>query len=33
MIKDIPQANPSTQINVVLNWFEDLKRRAPVPGQ
>ena len=22
---------PPTQINVVLNWFEELKRRGPTP--
>ena len=24
------QAQAATQINVVLNWFEELKRRVPV---
>lgn len=27
---DVPLA-PSRQINIVLNWFEELKRLAPVP--
>ena len=26
-----PQSAPLTQINVVLNWFEELKRRVPPP--
>ena len=25
-----PQSAPLTQINVVLNWFEELRRKAPV---
>lgn len=25
-----PSEQPATQVNVVLNWFEDLKRRVPV---
>ncbi len=29
MLKANEQAQPSTQINVVLNWFEELKRRVP----
>ena len=29
MIKDSAQATSVTQINVVLNWFEELKRRVP----
>ena len=24
------QAQAATQINVVLNWFEELRRKAPV---
>jgi serine/threonine-protein kinase len=30
MVKDAPKAEP-TQINVVVNWFEELKRRVPIP--
>jgi eukaryotic-like serine/threonine-protein kinase len=30
MIKDAP-TEQATQINVVVNWFEELKRRIPVP--
>ena len=29
MIKDLEQSTSSTQITVGLNWFEELKRRAP----
>jgi hypothetical protein len=29
MVKELPQATSPTQINVVLNWFEELKRRVP----
>jgi serine/threonine-protein kinase len=29
MVKATEQAQASTQINVVLNWFEELKRRVP----
>jgi eukaryotic-like serine/threonine-protein kinase len=29
MLKSSEQGTPATQINVVLNWFEDLKRRVP----
>jgi hypothetical protein len=29
MIKEIEQATSTAQINVVLNWFEELKRRVP----
>lgn len=29
MLKATEQAQASTQINVVLNWFEELKRRVP----
>ena len=28
-IRDINPDPPATQINVVLNWFEELKRRVP----
>jgi dipeptidyl aminopeptidase/acylaminoacyl peptidase len=31
LLKPIEQEAASTQINVVLNWFEELKRRVP-PG-
>ena len=33
MVKETPQAGSATQINVVLNWFEDLKRLAPAGSQ
>jgi hypothetical protein len=29
MVKETDQAPSLTQINVVLNWFEELKRRVP----
>ena len=29
MLKSNEQAVAPTQINVVLNWFEELKRRVP----
>jgi len=29
MLKPIEQAQFATQINVVQNWFEELKRRVP----
>jgi Tol biopolymer transport system component len=29
MVREIEQASSATQINVVLNWFEELKRRVP----
>jgi hypothetical protein len=29
MVKRTEQAASVTQINVVLNWFEELKRRVP----
>ncbi len=29
MLKPSEQAQAATQINVVLNWFEELKRRVP----
>jgi hypothetical protein len=29
MIKQGEQTTSASQINVVLNWFEELKRRAP----
>ncbi len=29
MLKGSEQAQALTQINVVLNWFEELKRRVP----
>ena len=31
MIKPNQEQQPATQINVVLNWFEELKQRVPVP--
>jgi hypothetical protein len=30
MIKDAAQQAASLQVNVVLNWFDELKRRVPV---
>ena len=30
MVKPTEQEAAATQINVVLNWFEELKRRVPV---
>jgi hypothetical protein len=32
MLKEGERATSATQINVVLNWFEELKRRVP-PGR
>lgn len=29
MVKEIEQTTTATQINVVLNWFEELTRRVP----
>jgi hypothetical protein len=29
MIQPVESEPPATQINVVLNWFEELKRRVP----
>jgi hypothetical protein len=29
MIQPVEPEQPATQINVVLNWFEELKRRVP----
>jgi hypothetical protein len=29
MVKDVEQAS-ATQINVVVNWFEELKRLVPI---
>jgi hypothetical protein len=29
MLKDVGQEQSPAQINVVLNWFEELKRRVP----
>jgi len=31
MVKEVEQPASATQINVVVNWFEELKRRAPLP--
>ena len=31
MMKESEEATSPTQINVVLNWTEELKQRAPVP--
>ena len=29
MVKASEQTEAATQINIVLNWFEELKRRVP----
>jgi hypothetical protein len=29
MLKESGQDTPTTQINVVLNWFEELKQKVP----
>jgi hypothetical protein len=29
MVKAAEQASSATQINVVLNWFEELKQKVP----
>jgi hypothetical protein len=29
MVQPVEPEQPATQINVVLNWFEELKRRVP----
>ena len=29
MVKATEQASAATQINVVLNWFEELKQKVP----
>jgi hypothetical protein len=29
MVKATEQASPATRINVVLNWFEELKQKVP----
>ena len=31
MVKESEQESTVTQINVVLNWFEELKRLVPTP--
>jgi len=31
MVKPGEQEQPPTQINVVLNWFEELKQASPAP--
>ena len=33
MVKETEQATAATQINVVLNWFEELKRLVPTDGK
>ncbi len=32
MIEENQKQAPTTELNVVLNWFEELKRRVP-PGE
>ena len=32
-IRDVNPDPPTNQINVVLNWFEELKRRVPTRSQ
>jgi hypothetical protein len=29
MVKTLEQEQPIAQINIVLNWFEELKRKVP----
>jgi len=29
-VKEGEQSTSATQINLVLNWFEELKRRVPI---
>ena len=29
MVKPLEQQQAATQINIVVNWFEELKRRVP----
>jgi hypothetical protein len=29
MVQPVEPEQPATHINVVLNWFEELKRRVP----
>jgi len=29
MVKEVEQSSAATQINVVLNWFTELKQRVP----
>jgi hypothetical protein len=29
MVKDAGAEHGTTQINIVMNWFEELKRRVP----
>jgi len=33
MVKETERAQSTAQINVVLNWFEELKRRVPAGKQ
>jgi hypothetical protein len=33
MVQPLEPEQPATQINVVLHWFEELKRIAPRTGQ
>jgi hypothetical protein len=33
MVKATEQASSATQINVVLNWFEELKQKVPTGGK
>ena len=31
MVEQVKSENNTRQINIVLNWFEELKERVPVP--
>ena len=33
IVKESQEEQPPTQINVVLNWFEELKRLVPTKAQ
>jgi hypothetical protein len=32
MIKEGHRATPPSEINIILNWFDELGRRAPAPN-
>lgn len=31
LMEQSPAANQGAQMNVVVNWFDELRRRAPIP--
>jgi hypothetical protein len=33
MVKPLEQQQAATQINIVLKWFEELKRRVPTANK